>query len=295
MLIVCSVLHEIKLTNNSALYDSILQLILNLVNQIADKELLTLGTYDSTKLFNDMLTLTTQLFYERERSLFLHEPLQAASSVLDIGCGNGAYLAAVKQDYPHLSCTGLEKDERIYSYASARTAPGLQFVQSDYREWTPSAGPFDVVIARLVALHLPDFEHFLTWLRTVTHPNSVIIVIDLDDDATAPLPADCLPHFETIFRASRKPLLDRFPKPAFDRLTELTSALGGFRTQLQCYRVLAEDGETKLLMHRYMETVTRIMQKDHLSDERLQELDLWLNQESFSYVAGMFALSFQRI
>ncbi|MBP3962973.1 class I SAM-dependent methyltransferase [Paenibacillus lignilyticus] len=254
-----------------------------------------LGIDDSTKLFNDMLSLTVQLFYVRERSLFLHEPLQAASSVLDIGCGNGAYLEAIKQDYPHLRCTGLEKDERIYRFAAARTAPGLQFVQADYREWTPWAEPFDVVIARLVALHLPDFGHFLTWLRTVTHADSLIIVIDLDDDATGPLPADCLPRFETLFRASRKPLLDRFPKPVGERLAELSSALGGLQTKLQPYCILAEDGETKRLLHRYMETVTRIMQNNHLSDERKQELDKWLNEESFTYGAGMFALSFQRI
>ncbi|MBD3918380.1 class I SAM-dependent methyltransferase [Paenibacillus sp. PR3] len=276
-------------------FERILHLILNLVKHIADKELVTLGIDDSTKLFNDMLSLTVQLFYERERSLVLHEPLQVASSVLDIGCGNGAYLEAVKQDYPHLSCIGLEKDERIYRFAAARTAPGLQFVNSDYRERTPWAEPFDVVIARLVALHLPDFGHFLTWLRTVTHADSLIIVIDLDDDATGPLPADCLPRFESLFRASRKPLLDRFPKPVGNRLVELTAAFGGWRTKLQPYRILAEDGETKRLMHRYMETVTRIMQSDHLSDERKQELNHWLREKSFSYGAGMFALSFQRI
>ncbi|SDW08321.1 class I SAM-dependent methyltransferase [Paenibacillus sp. CF384] len=269
--------------------------IINLVKYIADKELLTLGVDDSTYLFNDMLSLTMQLFYERERSLFLHEPLQAASSVLDIGCGNGAYLEAVKQDYPHLKCTGLEKDERIYRYAEARNAPGLEFVQGDYREWTLRAEPFDVVIVRLVALHLPDFGHFLGWLRTVTHADSLIILIDLDDEATGPLPADCLPRFETLFRTSRKPLLDRFPKPVGDRLAELTSAHGGFRTKLQSYRIRAEDGETKRLIHRYMETVTRIMQSAHLSDERKQELDHWLNEKSLSYEAGMFALSFQRI
>ncbi|REE91678.1 methyltransferase family protein [Paenibacillus taihuensis] len=277
-----------------ALFGSILHFILNLVNHIATKELLTLGIDDSTKLFSDMLSLTVQLFYERERSLVLHEPLQSASSVLDIGCGNGAYLEAVKQDYPHLRCTGLEKDERIYRFTAARTAPGLQFVQADYREQTPWAEPFDVVIVRLVVLHLPDVGHFLTWLRSVTHAGSLIIVIDLDDDATGPLPAYCLRRFETLFRASRKPLLDRFPKPVGDRLAELMSAFGGFQTKLQSYHILAEDGETKRLMHRYMETVTRIMQSGHLSDERKQELDHWLSEEYFSYRAGMFALSFQR-
>ncbi|MFC4812563.1 class I SAM-dependent methyltransferase [Paenibacillus sp. GCM10023250] len=247
-------------------------------------------TEDPARLFDDMLTLSAELFFAREQALLLDEHLQPACSVLDIGCGNGAYLEAVKRAYPHLRCTGIERDARVYPFAEARTAPSLRFVHADYKDAAAWTEPFDVVVARLVALHLPDFRRFLAWLRGVTHERSAILILDLDDDATGPLPGGELPLFDALFRASRKPLLVRYAKPPSTALAELAHA-EGWRSELLPYRILADEAHAKRRMYRYMETSTRLLQGGRIEGARKRELDDWLQSERASYSAGMFALT----
>ncbi|NBD23118.1 methyltransferase domain-containing protein [Paenibacillus sp. T1] len=241
-----------------------------------------------------MLTLTTKLFFQQEDSLLHREYLSHASNLLDIGCGNGAYLEEIKQHYPHLHCIGLEKDGRIFRYAEQRSKPGLEFVHADYREMAAPAAPFDVVIARLIVTHLTDLEQFFAWLGSITHETSTIIIIDLDDAATGPAPPACLPLFESLFRASRKTLLDRYPVPLAKRINDAIVKVSNIRIELKSYRRNVEDLESKTDMHRYMETVTKIMQTGFLSVERKLELDRWLLDDASSYQAGMFALIIQR-
>ncbi|MBO7743348.1 class I SAM-dependent methyltransferase [Paenibacillus sp. MWE-103] len=255
--------------------------------------MIPLLTEDPARLFDDMLSLTAELFFERERASLLDGHMREAESVLDIGCGNGAYLEAVKRAYPRLRCTGIEKDARVYPFAAARSAPGLSFVQADYKDAAAGGEPFDVVVIRLAALHLPDFRHFLAWLRGVTHERSAILILDLDDAATGPLPGEELPLFDALLRASRKPLLARFPKPPREALAELAQA-EGWIADPQSYRILADEPRTKRRMYRYMETSTRILQGGRLDHDRKKELDDWLSKESASYSAGMFALTLRR-
>ncbi|WP_219836828.1 trans-aconitate 2-methyltransferase [Paenibacillus sp. R14(2021)] len=249
-----------------------------------------MSAIDSARLFNDMLNLTTELFYQQEEKLILRERLQSASSVLDIGSGNGSYLAEIKQHYPHLRCTGLEKDERIFAYAETRSMPGLDFIRDDYKNFKGKE-PFDLVISRLVVPHLPDLPHFLDWLRSVTHKDSTIIIIDLLDAATGPVPAEGLPLFEALFRASRKPITDKFPGSVAEHILDAAIQAGYSEAAMQTYRINAAESDSRKLLHRYMGTVTELMQRDGLKNERNRELDGWLTNEDASYQVGMFALT----
>ncbi|MBM7564809.1 class I SAM-dependent methyltransferase [Paenibacillus sacheonensis] len=241
-----------------------------------------------------MLTLTTELFFQKENDCFLRDHLTTASTVLDIGCGNGAYLAAIKLHYPHLSCTGLEMNQRIYQYASLQSTAGLSFIHSDYRDLPNWDITFDVVIARLVIMHLPDLEHFLAWLRRITHGSSTIIILDYDDDASAGLQDARLPLFESLFQASRKNLLDRFAVPLPARLMNAIANDGNSRIEPQSYRLVADNPEIKTIMHRYMETVIRTLQNCRLQQEQKKELDEWLIDETLSYGVSMFGCIVQR-
>jgi ubiquinone/menaquinone biosynthesis C-methylase UbiE len=78
--------------------------------------------------------------------------LARAQSVLEVGCGAGAWLHALAQAYPQLQCIGIEQDERLVKVANALAhRDGLKqagFLALEINELTPELFPrvqFDLV------------------------------------------------------------------------------------------------------------------------------------------------------
>jgi 16S rRNA A1518/A1519 N6-dimethyltransferase RsmA/KsgA/DIM1 with predicted DNA glycosylase/AP lyase activity len=70
--------------------------------------------------------------------------LQPTDVFLDIGCGNGLVLEAVKKVYPEVQCIGIEIDHLYYAEAAERlkNSTKVQLYQADLRtfDWTAVAG-----------------------------------------------------------------------------------------------------------------------------------------------------------
>jgi SAM-dependent methyltransferase len=108
------------------------------------------------------------------------------SSLVDIGCGDGRFLADLRQVYPKASLTGLDYSERSIAFAKA-FAPSVDFEATDIIA-TPPGETFDVVTLIEVFEHIPPAEadDFLAAVNarlksggivilTVPHMNSPLI------------------------------------------------------------------------------------------------------------------------
>lgn len=82
--------------------------------------------------------------------------------ILDAGCGQG-YLCRLLAKLG-VRVTGVEPAEAFYKYALLREESerlGIEYVQADLSTWTPPPDPFDMVIANMVLMDIPDYESAL--------------------------------------------------------------------------------------------------------------------------------------
>lgn len=80
-------------------------------------------------------------------------------TILDAGCGQG-YLARLLARQG-ATVTGVEPSEPFWRYALQREQSeqlGIHYVQADLSTWTPPSAHFDVAIANMVFMDIPDFE-----------------------------------------------------------------------------------------------------------------------------------------
>src|SRR5947209_1777049 len=72
-----------------------------------------------------------------------------------------------------------EPEEAFYRYALRREESerlGIEYVQADLSTWTPPPDPFDVVIANMVLMDIPDYEPALnTCVAALTSQGGLIV------------------------------------------------------------------------------------------------------------------------
>ena len=83
----------------------------------------------------------------------------AVTAVLDLGTGDGALIAAVRERWPAAAVVGLDLSSPLLDRARARFAGSaeVKFLNHDLMEPLPTAlGAFDAVVSSLAVHHLPD-------------------------------------------------------------------------------------------------------------------------------------------
>lgn len=102
--------------------------------------------------------------------------------VLEVGCASGGNLLPVAATYPESTFVGLDFSPRqIASGQAAVDALGLENVSlraQDIRDFDPSAGPFDYIIAHGFYSWVPQDvrDHFMRLLRQLLAPQGVAYV-----------------------------------------------------------------------------------------------------------------------
>jgi|tagenome__1003787_1003787.scaffolds.fasta_scaffold20976928_4 trans-aconitate 2-methyltransferase len=101
---------------------------------------------------------------------------EAPSTVVDLGCGEGALTASLAQRWPGARVTGVDSSATMLTAAAAHAIPGrVEFVAGDVREWEPD-DPVDVVVSNAVLHWVAGHDRVMTrWARWLS-PGGVVAV-----------------------------------------------------------------------------------------------------------------------
>ncbi|MDK8183226.1 class I SAM-dependent methyltransferase [Paenibacillus sp. UMB4589-SE434] len=255
----------------------------------------------STALFDKMLTFTSSAFFELESSLLLGQVSSSAQHVLDVGCGNGDYLARYINHFPQAQAIGLDLDPFIIQQAKDRNGEAIAFYNCSY-ENLPVSDPFDTILARLVIDHISDRTHFWNWLQQRAAINGSILITDINgygiSDSTK------LPLFTSMYKGIR----DRIRRPSFLRLQDsLRLEMKQFRfhhVTTTEYQLAIHTKELRAQFYHYLRSVTELMTAvqshlhtpfDHNRNAIYEELENWLISGDDTMEISMFCLHAKRI
>lgn len=125
----------------------------------------------------DLLELQVNCFADGEISWLGNlAAWRRAERVLDVGCGQGSFVAALHEAFPAKRYVGIDVSERLIERAKARSR-SVFFQVADLTEFRPEQ-PFDVVVMRFVLQHLPDLGSVLLACRRLLRPGGMLIVIE---------------------------------------------------------------------------------------------------------------------
>lgn len=103
------------------------------------------------------------------------------SRILDLGCGQGEATRLLHHTFSPATCTGFDMDEALLDIARSKNknGDGPSYQQGNAKKLPFENDQFDLVYARLLLLHVPDFEEVVSEMIRVAKPNGTIMVQDL--------------------------------------------------------------------------------------------------------------------
>ncbi len=105
------------------------------------------------------------------------------ASILDLGCGEGQLGFVLREVYPEASLVGIDRDARAIERAQAQAAQlalsNTAFFTGDVEQEIP-AGPFDLVFAELIFLHMRQTKRVLELIYEQLAPGGQLWVKDLN-------------------------------------------------------------------------------------------------------------------
>lgn len=144
-----------------------------------------------TRTTDQLLQVQTSLSFSQELKLLRRAGLGNGTSLLDLGCGNGAYLREIEKAMPGAQCHGLERDRALAQTARARLAKPNSVYTGTGTDDLPEKMRFDIVLARYVALHLPALSLLGDFVRKKGTPQACLFLVDAADsyfDINRPMP-----------------------------------------------------------------------------------------------------------
>lgn len=101
--------------------------------------------------------------------------LRGAERVLDVGCGNGVYLAELsRREHRGVVC-GMDLSPGMLMAARSRSAASL--LVGDAQRLPFADATFDCVLAMHMLYHVPDRDHAISEIRRVLRPDGVALAL----------------------------------------------------------------------------------------------------------------------
>jgi ubiquinone/menaquinone biosynthesis C-methylase UbiE len=166
---------------------------------VKSDRMLDTSTARSLSLWHEVLTLQVDLFRKAEvAALRSSTAWQRSRTVLEAGCGNGRYLAAVARAFDDKRYVGIDSSEGLVAIANETHAcERARFGVADFLKTVGSA-TFDAVVMRFVVQHLSDLGTILTQAASYLKPGGSLFIIEPDVANSANTPAT--PAFDAMLR-----------------------------------------------------------------------------------------------
>lgn len=131
-----------------------------------------------------------QMLEPFQPSLLAAIPPNAASSVLDVGCGTGSTsLAIARRLGPSGHCTGIDISEPMLGHARNRAANEVlpvSFILADAQTYEFEAACFDVIVSRFGVMFFEDSVRAFANLRRAAKPAAALRFVAWRDAALNP-------------------------------------------------------------------------------------------------------------
>jgi SAM-dependent methyltransferase len=145
---------------------------------LAPETLQSPSGYDQ-KLFGELVRFEESNFWFVNRARLIAELVRKhfpiANNFLEIGCGTGSVLLALRKALPHLKLTGCEQYPLGLVFAHRRLGNGVTLVQMDAHR-IPAREEFDVIGAFDVVEHIREDEDVIAEIRTALKPGGGAII-----------------------------------------------------------------------------------------------------------------------
>ena len=172
------------------------------VEVAANKRFLDTTASQSARDWDELLISQVDLSIASELSMLLTlDGWNRAETVIDAGCGNGHYLAALKSFFPAKSYLGVDLSPELIAAASHRHGD-IRFVEADF--FALVTEPADALIMRFLVQHLGDFGSILEQAGRLLRPGGSLVIVeaDLARSLVWPLPAAFYQMLDTYGRIS---------------------------------------------------------------------------------------------
>jgi SAM-dependent methyltransferase len=244
-------------------------------------------------IYGDLLRFQAELSADLELPFFYSaSEWEHATTILDLGSGNGYYAARLAGVFPDKTFVCLERDPKMAGQASRWATNGSLTSITGTLSDLPNETHFSFVLARHTLSYLDDLPAFGTWLTEHTTHGAGLLVIDADDDAFL-----CRPPLPILERGNeefkKKVAAAGGDRDVVTRLREHVHGAGFSHRWTRGLIVHSDIRDRKYLMYMFMRAVAEYDHGSPLPSDVWSEIDAWaLDPHSYlqyGLAASLFA------
>ena len=161
---------------------------------------LYMKSHDLDSLVEHHLNLQVKISYPEHHDFLIRHGLNECARVLDVGCGNGTFVARLAQDHPLIQFKGIDKRKQCIESCQKVLRENLAVQQVDMfsRDSSFDFSQFDGVLMRYFLLHVDHSQKILELFKLKSKRPSRFWMIDLDWSQFA-----CAPQSESFLKMTK--------------------------------------------------------------------------------------------